>query len=117
MPQQSPVDAREPLVLLDLARARLTPKPLVLVLDQELLDDALADRRRCWVVGERDLVPEDVAERRVPVRAFERRAAAVKHLVDEDPERPPASLHQRPPPHEKLREQRTSRPPMSDRSP
>ena len=77
-------------MLLDLARARLTPKPLVLVLDQKLLDDALADGRCYGVVGEGDVVAKDVAERRVPVRALEGRAAAVKHLVDEDTKRPPA---------------------------
>jgi hypothetical protein len=89
MPQQTPIDAPKPLMLLHLTRTALTPQSLMLVLRQKLLDQALAECRRRGVIGESGLVAEDVGEGGVAVRAFEGRAA-VKHLVDEDADGPPA---------------------------
>lgn len=89
MPQESPINGMEPPMLLQLARSALTPKSLVLVLAQELLDDALAHGRCRRMVGERNLVAEDVAEGLVSVRALEW-SAAVEHLEDEDADCPPA---------------------------
>lgn len=88
MPQQSPVDRMEPSMLFQLARSALTPESLVLVLAQELLDDALAHGRGRRMVGERDFVAEDVAEGLVSVRTLEG-SATVEHLEDEDTHRPP----------------------------
>jgi hypothetical protein len=75
-------------MLLDLTRPTLAPQSLVLVLREELLDQALAERRRGGVVGETGLVAEDIGEGCVAVRAFEG-SAAVEHLVDEDTDGPP----------------------------
>jgi hypothetical protein len=60
MSQQTPIERREPLVLLDLTRTTLTPQPLVLIFAQQPLDDTLADRRRCWVIREGRFVSENV---------------------------------------------------------
>lgn len=67
MPQEGPRDALEPLGLLDLARTTVTSQPLVLVLAKQLFDDALANGGRRRVVGEADLVAQNVREGRVTV--------------------------------------------------
>lgn len=91
MPQQSPIDAREPLVLLHLARSTLTAQSLMLVLAQQLFDVTFANCRRGGEIGKGDLVAEDVREGRVSVRSLEWRTA-VEHLVHENAERPPAAI-------------------------
>lgn len=90
MPQQGKVDAPKPSMRLDLAGATPTPQPLVLILAQQLLDDALAQGRRRLMVGEVHFVAQDVGEGGMAVGSFEG-GRAVEHFVDEDAEGPPVA--------------------------
>ena len=56
---------------LDLARAALRTESLVLVLPEQLFDDAFADCRRRGMIGVGDFVAKDVGKGCVAVRAFE----------------------------------------------
>lgn len=113
--EQTPRDGRKPFVLLDLTSTALASQPAQLILDEQLADQALAERRDRCLFRKRNLVSQDVRERRVTRRALERRRgklarqrarqeslnimrsnnlqprrnATHDHFIDEDAERPP----------------------------
>lgn len=88
MSQQSPIDTREPLVLLDFTRSTLTSQPLVFVFTEQSLDDTFADSRRRRVIRERRFVAKDIRKSRMSIRSFER-CTAVQHFENENSKRPP----------------------------
>jgi hypothetical protein len=107
---QGPLRRAEEGMRLDVRCASASAQPSVLVLDEQLAHQRFAEARTCQltvlfrlrgpgqgllgylrsscVIREWDVFPEDVCKRRVPVLALERRRA-VKHLVDQNAQRPP----------------------------